>query len=181
MIVIFGQPGVGKTTQGKILAANQKWCWISAGQLLRESGSPEARRIVSTGALVSSEYMSELVGDALRACAKVEHVIIDGFARRIEQAQWLIENSKRYNRNIEIVIVINVPKHELIERLISRGREDDTMQIIDKRLKVYDQETFPVLDYFKQHGVRVIHVDGSGLPELVHKNIMSELKKCKLV
>jgi len=181
MIVFFGQPGAGKTTQGKMLAASQGWCWISAGQLLRDCSDPEVQKKIETGELVPSKKVSELIGDALNNCSNINHVIIDGFARKIKQASWLIQNGNDYNREVELVIVISVLKSELIERLSLRGRKDDTEKVIKKRLDIYGQETAPVLDYFKQQGIKIAHIDGSGTPEQVHERIMKEVKKCKLV
>jgi len=180
MIVFFGQPGAGKTTQGKMLAASQGWCWISAGQLLRGTDDPEIRKFIESGELVPYEKVCKLVGGALDDCSGVEHVIIDGFARRIEQASWLIEKGANYNRKIELIIVVNIPKQELIKRLMLRGRKDDIKQIIKNRLDIYEKQTYPVLDYFEKQNVKIAYIDGSGTQEQVHERIMEEVKKCKL-
>jgi len=180
MIIFFGQPGTGKTTQGKMLAASQDWCWVSAGQLLRDSDDNEIQETINAGKLVSSEKICALIGGALSQYSTCEHVVIDGFARRVEQAKWLIENSGNYNRLVEAVFVINVSREELIKRLLLRGRDDDTEQAIKYRLEVYDKETFPVLDYFEKNGIKIIEIDGSGTPEEVHSHIINEIKSCKL-
>lgn len=180
MIVFFGQPGVGKSTQGKMLAANNNWHWVSAGQLLRESNDPEIHKMTDSGVLVPSEIICKLIGDDLNGHADTKHIIIDGFARNIRQARWLIEDGKNYNRNVELVIVLSITKDKLIERLVTRGREDDTEQAIKNRLDIYDQETLPVLDYFKTEGVNIAHIDGLGTPEEVYERIMKVIKECKL-
>jgi len=180
MIVFFGQPGAGKTTQGKMLAASQGWCWISAGQVFRDSDDPEIHKIVEKGELVPYEKICKLVGNALDNCPNTKHVIIDGFARQIEQARWLVEESVNYNRAVELIIVINISKQELVERLILRGREDDTRQVIENRLDIYEKQTYPVLEYFKEQNVKIAYIDGLGTPEQVHERIMKEIKECKL-
>lgn len=180
MIVFFGQPGVGKSTQGKMLAVNNGWHWVSAGQLLRESDDPEIHKMLESGLLVSSDIMCNLIGNDLAGCVDFDHVIIDGFARNIRQARWLIEDGKKYNRNVELIMVISISKDKLIERLVTRGREDDTEQAIKNRLDIYENETYPVLDYFKKEGVNIAYIDGLGTPEEVHTRIMKVIKECKL-
>lgn len=180
MIVFFGQPGVGKTTQGKMLAANNGWHWVSAGQLLRDSSDPEIHKMLESGLLVSSDIICKLIGDDLDKCANMKYVIIDGFARNIRQARWLIEDGKNYKRNVEMIIVIGIPKEKLIERLVARGREDDTEVAIKNRLDIYEHETYPVLEYFKSEGVKIVYIDGLGTPEEVHERIMKEIRECKL-
>lgn len=180
MIVFFGQPGVGKSTQGQMLATNQVWHWISAGQLLRESNNPKIHEMLSRGVLVPHETICKFIGDELAKRSDSKHVIIDGFARNIRQASWLIEDGKKYNRVVELVVVISISKDKLIERLVARGREDDTEPAIKNRLEIYNQETYPVLDYFKNEGVRIAHIDGLGTPEEVHNRIMKVIKECKL-
>jgi len=180
MILFFGQPGSGKTTQGKMLAASQDWCWVSAGQLLRDSDDPDIHKIVEKGELVPYETICKLIGSALDNCTNIKHVIIDGFARNIEQAHWLVEEGVNYNRAVELIIIINISKKELVERLILRGREDDTKQIIENRLDIYEKQTYPVLGYFKEQDIKIAYIDGLGTPEQVHERIMKEIKECKL-
>lgn len=181
MIVFFGQPGAGKTTQGKILAANQGWCWIAAGQLLRESVDPEITKILKEGKLVSPEVIIELIGGALEKNSDCENIIIDGFARCVEQAEWLIDQASAFNRTVDAIIVIDIPKDALIKRLTDRGRSDDTPEVIEQRLNVYNEETHPVLEYFDKRGVKVVHIDGIGTEEEVNARVMKELTECKLV
>ncbi|MDK2898877.1 MAG: adenylate kinase [Patescibacteria group bacterium] len=180
MVIFFGQPGSGKSTQGKLLAANKDWCWISAGQLLRDSDDPSIDAILNSGKLVPFETICGLVGDALSKCNNVAHVVIDGFARNIGQSRWLIENGIKYNRAVELIVVIEIDEKTIIERLSSRGRKDDTEQAIRNRLDIYKEETYPVLDYFRKEGIKIVYIDGSGTPEQVHVQIMKEVELCKL-
>lgn len=180
MIVFFGQPGAGKTTQGKMLAASQGWCWIAAGQLLRESSDPDIISTLKEGKLVSPEIIIGLISGALKKNSDCDNIIIDGFARCVEQAEWLIDQASTYNRSVDMVFVIDIPKEVLIKRLTNRGRSDDTPEVIEQRLNVYNEETYPVLEYFDKCGVKVIHIDGTGSEEQVNARVMKELKECKL-
>lgn len=181
MIVFFGQPGAGKTTQGQMLAASQNWCWLAAGQLLRNCRDPEIIKTTKNGDLVSSEVVIKLVGDELARRSDCKNIIIDGFARNIDQADWLIHKTAAYNRSVELVFVVDIPKGELIERLMVRARADDTPEVIENRLNVYNQETYPVLEYFNQQNIKVVHIDGTGTVQQVNDRIMKVLTECKVV
>lgn len=94
-----------------------------------------------------------------------EGCIIDGFPRTVQQAQTLEFLFRRLNRTIDCVIDIEVPRDELVRRIHERaaisGRADDTEEVIRHRLDLYDQQTTPVLDYYRGSGM-LIAVDGSG-------------------
>lgn len=181
MIVFFGRPGVGKTTQGKKLASSQGWRWISAGQLLRDSKKYKINDILSSGGLVDSKIVTELVKDAILDSKCPNNVIIDGYVRNIDQADWLMEEAPVLGVVIEAVIVIEVSSQILLDRLLARGREDDTTDVIKSRLAIYDKETLPVLEKFKRKNIRIIYIDGDGDEEQVYRNIIEELKKCKVL
>ena len=182
MIVFFGPAGAGKSVQGNLLAARNDWRWLGAGQLLRDSKDPELLAQMSTGKLVDPEIVNRVMGEALeRAKSKrVKKVILDGYPRQLEQAKWLVENKTRHGRDIDLVIVLEVPRTELMRRLEIRGRLDDVPEVIDERLRIYRQEMYPVLNYFNEKGVRIAHIDGTGTVGQVHDRIMEEIEACEI-
>jgi adenylate kinase len=180
MIIFFGPAGAGKSVQGQILAARNGWRWLSAGQLLRDTRDPELFRQMQTGGLVTPEKVNELMGEALVRAGGVNRVILDGFPRQLVQAKWLIESKSHHGRDIDLVIVLEVPRSELLKRLEVRGRVDDTPEVIDERLKVYRTEMYPILSYLTEQGVNIVHIDGTGTVGQVHDRIMDELAACKL-
>jgi len=180
MIVFFGPAGAGKSVQGQMLAARQGWRWLSAGQLLRDTHDIELIKEMQTGKLVSSEKVNELMGDALKRAKHIDRVILDGFPRELSQAKWLIETQPEHGRSIQLVIVLEVPKSELLKRIEVRGRLDDTPEAVDERLKIYRTEMYPILSYFTEQGVNIAHIDGTGTVGQVHDRIMEELVACKL-
>ena len=91
MILFFGPAGAGKSVQGQLLSARHGWRWLSTGQLLRDSHDPELHKIMSTGALVPSEVTNRLMGEAIVRSQDIAHLILDGYPRNMEQAQWLID------------------------------------------------------------------------------------------
>lgn len=175
MIVFFGPAGAGKSVQGQILSARHGWRWLSAGQLLRDTHDHELIREMQSGALVDSEKVNQIMADALKNAHDIEHVILDGYPRQLEQAQWLIDSRQHHERDINIVIVLEVPKHEILRRLKVRGRVDDTPEAIEERLHIYRQEIYPILNYLTDHKVYIAHIDGTGTVGQVHDRIEAEL------
>ena len=116
MIIFFGPAGAGKSVQGQLLSARHGWRWLSAGQLLRDSKDPELLNIMSTGKLVSSEITNKLMGDAIRRSHDISHLILDGYPRDMSQATWLIENKTHHGRDIQLIVVLEVPRSELLKR-----------------------------------------------------------------
>lgn len=176
MIIFFGPAGAGKSVQGQLLSARHSWRWLSAGQLLRDSKDPELLKVMSTGKLVDPEITNRIMGDAISRSHDITHLILDGFPRNMENAQWLIDNKSHHGRDIELVIVLEVPKSELLKRLAIRGRADDTPDIIDERLRIYRQEMYPILSYFTDQGINIAHIDGVGTVGQVHDRIVEELE-----
>lgn len=175
MIVFFGPAGAGKSVQGQLLAARNNWRWLSSGQLLRDTHDINLIKEMQTGHLVSPEKVSELMGDALKRAKKVDHVILDGFPRQLSQAKWLIESQSEHGRSIQLVIVLEVPRSELLKRIEVRGRIDDTPEAVDERLRIYRTEIYPILTYLTEQGVNVVHIDGTGSVGQVHDRIMDEM------
>jgi adenylate kinase len=180
MIVFFGPAGAGKSVQGQMLAARQGWRWLSAGQLLRDTHDIELIKEMQTGQLVNTEKVNELMGDALKRAKKIDRVILDGFPRELSQAKWLTATQPEHQRSIGLVIVLEVPRSELLKRIEVRGRVDDTPEAVDERLKIYRTEMYPILSYFTEQGVNIAHIDGTGTVGQVHDRIMEELVACKL-
>lgn len=180
MIVFFGPAGAGKSVQGQMLAARHGWRWLSAGQLLRDTHDLELIKEMQTGALVDSEKVNKLMGEALKRATNINRVILDGFPRELSQAKWLIASRPEHERSIALVIVLEVPRAELLKRLEVRGRVDDTPEAIDERLRIYRQEMYPILSYFTDENINIAHIDGTGTVGQVHDRIMEELVACKL-
>lgn len=180
MIIFFGPAGAGKSVQGQMLAARNGWRWLSAGQLLRDTHDIELLKEMQTGALVDPERVNVIMGDALKRAQSINQVVLDGFPRQLVQAQWLVESQPEHQRSIGLVVVLEVPRSELIKRLEVRGRIDDTPDAIDERLRIYRTEIYPILTYLTEQGVRIAHIDGTGTVGQVHDRIMEELVACKL-
>lgn len=181
MIVFFGPAGAGKSVQGQMLAARNDWRWLSAGQMLRDTRDIELLKEMQAGGLVDTDKVSQLVGEAIKRAKNIDKVILDGYPRQLSQAKWLVESQPDHERAVELVVVLEVPRGELMKRLEVRGRVDDTPEAIDERLRIYRTEMYPILSYFTENGINVAHIDGTGSVGQVHDRIMDELTACKLV
>lgn len=181
MIIFFGPAGAGKSVQGQLLSARHEWRWLSAGQLLRDSKDPELLSTMSTGKLVPSDITNRLIGDAIVRSKDISHLILDGYPREMAQAEWLINNKSHHGRDIALVIVLEVPKSELLKRLAIRGRVDDVPEVIDERLRIYRKEMYPILSYLTEQGINIVHIDGVGTVGQVHDRIVEEIEAHNLL
>lgn len=176
MIVFFGPAGAGKSVQGQILAARQGWRWLSAGQILRDTHDAEIVQTMHEGKLVPHEMITRIMGDAITKAGDIDQVILDGFPREMTQAEWLVNSKTDHGRDIGVVVVLEVPREELLRRLAIRGRADDTPEAIDQRLAIYRQEMYPILGLFSEQHIPVVHIDGVGTVGEIHDRIFAELQ-----
>jgi adenylate kinase len=176
VILFFGPPGAGKSVQGQLLAARHDWRWLSVGQLLRDAGDAELLKEMQTGHLIDNELVNGIVADAIKNASDIPQLILDGFPRQLEQAQWLVNSQTDHGRDIRMAIVLEVPSSELIRRLKVRGRVDDTQETVAERMKTYRSEIYPILTYLTDQNVHVTHIDGNGTVGAVHDRIEDELQ-----
>lgn len=181
MIIFFGPAGAGKSVQGQMLAARHGWRWLSAGQLLRDTRDPIVMDCLREGTLVPAEIISRVMDTAIGTAGDIDRLILDGFPREMAQAEWLLEAKTRHGRDINLVVVLEVPRQEILERLRLRGRADDQPEAIDTRLGIYRKEIYPLLDLFNDQGVPIVHINGVGTVGQVHDAIEAELVDRKIV
>lgn len=176
MIVLFGVVGSGKSEQAKRLLARLECPYISTSHLLREHLTPERQAKMLAGKLVDDKEVLELLGPALQAAdAAHSECILDGAPRSIVQAKWLADLIGQGELKLTAFIYLKVSKDEVLKRLLARGREDDTREIISRRFKEYDEVTTPVLDYLAREGFTIHEIDASQPPEAVENDIRKVL------
>lgn len=153
-IVLLGPPGAGKGTQALQLAEKLEVPQISTGDLFRHNITTgtelglEAKKYLDAGDLVPATLTNALVDDRLNADDAANGFILDGFPRSVVQAEALDEMLKKRGLKLDAVVEFRVPEDELVARLQGRGRADDTEEVIRNRMKVYRDETAPLLDYY---------------------------------
>ena len=165
-VVLLGPPGAGKGTQAVRLAEKLEVPHLSTGDLFRENianGTKlglEAKRYLDAGDLVPSELTNELVDDRLSKPDTNSGFILDGYPRSVQQAKALDDMLERRGTALDAVLEFRVPEDVLFERLRSRGRADDTDDVIRNRMNVYREETAPLIEYYSSE-LRTVDAVGS--------------------
>ncbi|HET7353064.1 MAG TPA: adenylate kinase [Gaiellaceae bacterium] len=180
-ILVLGPQGSGKGTQAKRIKSVYGIPHIATGDMLREMReldtpvARELRAVLDRGDLVNDELMIDLIRERLSRGDTVGGFVLDGFPRTMAQAEALDELLRELGRDLDIVFDLQVPKREmLLERLLRRaaeeGRPDDTPEVIERRLELYESETAPLVDYYRTHQANVvgIHADRS-VDEVFHE------------
>lgn len=153
-VVLLGPPGAGKGTQAVKLAEKLGVPQISTGDLFRgniNDGTElglEAKRYLDAGDLVPSELTNALVSQRLDEPDAAKGFILDGYPRSVEQAEALTRMLAARDTKLDAVLEFRVCEDELRKRLKDRGRADDTEEVIHNRMKVYRDETAPLLEYY---------------------------------
>ena len=188
-IALFGPPGAGKGTQSARLIERYKLHYISSGELLREEireGTEIGRAVkdvIEKGGLASDELIVKLLEKTIRKIREQTHArgfLFDGFPRTLVQAYILEGLLLKMHTSLMNLVNIQVPPQLCIERLLGRasvsGRADDTREVIDFRLREYDQKTAPVLGFYEEKGI-LIPVDGTTSVDGVFEQITEAVDK----
>ena len=162
-IALFGPPGAGKGTQSQKLIEKYKLAYISTGDILRTEIANEtelglqAKDIIERGELVSDEIIVQIIEGFIKSNTDIGGVLFDGFPRTVVQAYILEGMLQRLNSKLACMVSLDVPKEELKRRMLERaktsGRADDTIAVIENRLKEYDDKTAPVAQYYQERGI----------------------------
>lgn len=181
-IVLFGAPGVGKGTQAEVLSEKLNLAHFSTGDAFRAAIKNEtevgllAKQYVDDGKLVPDEVVTRVVAEALSDEKFANGALLDGYPRTKTQAESLDELLESKGSSISAVVNISVEREAIIERLLARGRKDDTQEIIANRLDVYLSETEPVLHYYSNKNGLLREVDGNKSISEVSDAILTALK-----
>jgi len=153
-LILFGAPGVGKGTQAERLSSEFKIPQISTGEMLREANAKktklglEAKKLMDMGELVSDKIILGIVEERITQDDCNHGLILDGFPRTIPQAEGLAIIANKHNLPPFKCIEITLPDDVIVQRLLLRGRADDSEETIRNRLFVYKNQTAPVKQYF---------------------------------
>jgi len=189
-LVLLGAPGSGKGTQAAKLKEHLQVPHISTGDLLRAevaAGSPlglQAKEVMARGDLVSDEILLGMLRDRFSRNDTRAGFILDGYPRNLAQAAALDELLASLGQKFDAAVQLTVDNEKIVERLAGRakaeGRADDNPESVRKRLQVYDQQTAPVIEFYRQHGQLTV-VDGVGSLDEVFVRIVEAIAPEKAV
>src|SRR4249919_1200748 len=183
-LVLLGAPGSGKGTQAAKLRDHLQVPHISTGELLRAAvaaGTPlglQAKAVMAAGNLVSDEIVLGMLEDRFTQPDSRNGFILDGYPRNLAQANALDALLTRIRQPIDLAVQLEVGTELLVERLAGRaqaeGRADDSPDAVRNRLKVYDEQTAPVVDFYRNQG-KLAHLDGVGSLDAVFTRIIEAI------
>ncbi len=204
-LILFGAPGVGKGVQGGLLVKKLSIPSISTGDILRAAVKNQtplgktAKEFMDRGELVSDDIINNLVKERLKEDDVKNGFILDGYPRTIEQSEFLEGALKDSGIALDSVVSIDVEPEVIVKRLSSRRvdrktgniynmisapppegadvfqRDDDQEETIRHRLDVFDNQTTPLKNYYKEKGL-LLEVDGNQAIDKVQNDICGKLK-----
>ncbi|HOP23537.1 MAG TPA: adenylate kinase [Gammaproteobacteria bacterium] len=184
-LVLLGAPGSGKGTQAKLLKEELNIPHISTGDLLRAAVAAgtelgkAAKVVMDKGQLVSDEIVLGMLKERLEQDDAKKGFILDGFPRNLVQADMLDKLLDEINMPAEHAVLIEVDPEEVVARIAKRaeleGRSDDTEEVVRDRIKVYENQTAPVVNHYKEHGI-LSEILGQGGIDQVQQRILAVLR-----
>lgn len=187
-IILFGPPGAGKGTQSKKIADKYNLIHISTGDALRKAINKqtplgiEAQKLIDDGNYVTDEMAIQLIKEELNNHEVQNGFIFDGFPRTIFQAEQFPKILSKYGGKVNLMISMFVDEGVLIKRLLNRaeegGRPDDReVDIIQKRIGIYNKTTACLKDHYKSLG-KYESIDGNGKIDVIFDKICTVIERC---
>ena len=185
VVGLTGAPGSGKGTQAVTIAERFGITHISSGDLLRRhvtEGTATGRAVreyLARGDLVPDGIVMDMLRKPVIAATESGGYVLDGFPRTVDQAKAAYATARALGVSIEIAVHLDVPRSELMRRLLARGRgSDDTPDVISHRLDVYAAKTLPMLDYYADRE-QLIMVNGARPVNEVAWSISVQLQQAR--
>lgn len=214
-ILLLGAPGSGKGSQAELLEKEYGIVQVSTGDLLRDAVSKNtdlgaiAKIYMDKGELVPSNFVLELLSDRLKNHDCDNGVIFDGFPRNIEQIKLLEDLLEKRERELDLVVNIDVPFEVITSRLNSRRvcsncgkgynmisnppkgkncencdgeiivRDDDKEDVVRNRLDIYNENTKPLIEHYSKKGI-MININGVGSIANIYKGLTTYIKEKKV-
>ncbi len=179
-LVLLGPPGAGKGTQATLLSEKLGVPHISTGDLFRANISQgtdlgnEAKSYIDAGNLVPAEVTNRMVEARIAEPDATEGFLLDGYPRSVEQANALKAMLEAAGTSLDGVLEFRVDEDTVVQRMLARGREDDTEDVIRNRMSVYRSETAPLLEYYAG---QLTTIDAVGEVEEINARALATLDR----
>jgi len=186
-IVLFGAPGCGKGTQSEILEQRFSLRHISTGNVIRQQIAAKTelglqmQACIERGELAPDQLVIDMVADYVASHKEGKGAIFDGFPRTTAQAEAFDEILSQHGQSVSVMINMEVPEEELVKRILLRGKEsgradDQSEDIIRNRIKVYNEQTAVVAEFYRAQG-KFESVPSLGTIEEVAERIAEVVEK----
>ena len=172
IVILLGPTGAGKSAQGERLAAARGWVHLSTGQLLRRS--PMVAKQLGDGRLLPSTEVERVLEAAVAEVPVGQGIVLDGFPRTTDQAEWLDGRLADWQRQLARVLLISIDEATSEQRLRLRGRSDDNIIAQRKKWREYETIMAHVADYYERHQ-QLATIDGRGSMDEVEAHIKEAL------
>lgn len=175
-LILLGPPGSGKDTQAGYIVRDFGYTEFGAGATLRLAATHDQRIIKyqAQGLLVPDDIIEELFIGFLRA--NQPPYLLNAFPRDLGQLASLNRAIKAEHLTEPLLLYLDIPSKEVIERLTKRGRDDDDTSTIQKRYKVFTTQTAPIIEAYSKSG-RILRIDGRPPIETVRLQVHAEIVK----
>lgn len=186
-IVLFGAPGCGKGTQSELLKEKFGLEHISTGEIIRSQIKAQTelgkqmQECISRGELAPDSVVIGMIEQYLDAHKDIKGTIFDGFPRTTAQAEAFDKVLEGKGDSVDLMIYMDVPEEELVKRILLRGKDsgradDASEDIIRNRIKIYNEQTAVVADYYRAQG-KYVAVPSLGTVDEVLERISAEIEK----
>ncbi|MDX1447761.1 MAG: adenylate kinase [Acidimicrobiia bacterium] len=177
-LLFVGPPGAGKGTQAQRVADELGIAHVSTGDMFRalDDSTELGRRvneIMESGGYVSDDIVIEMLEGRIAEDDASDGFILDGFPRTVPQAEALDEFLG--DDGLDAVVLFEIDTEEVVQRMLDRGRADDTAETIRTRLEVYREQTEPLIGRYEERGL-VRRVDASGDIEDITRRVLDTLE-----
>lgn len=179
-LLFIGMPGSGKDTQAELLSEKFEFLNISTGELLRQEVKAntnfglEAKSYMEKG-FWTPDKLTYAVLEQYFSTHQAKKIIFNGAIRRVSQIELLDALLSKHNQVLDFVVYFTLSKQVAMERMLSRQRADDVVEIINNRFSEFAQTNDPIIEKYRQRGI-LHEVDASGTIEEIHAKVCTLLQ-----